>query len=62
VGALGNSSLSATNPSGARSFLLSTDLLGADGPSGDEELVDAPSKDELLGEQSEEERFPLRKS
>ncbi|KAJ8449194.1 hypothetical protein Cgig2_027196 [Carnegiea gigantea] len=52
VGASGNSgssaTISATNPSGARPFLLSTDLPGADGPSGDEALVDAPSKDELL--------------
>ncbi|KAJ8434596.1 LOW QUALITY PROTEIN: hypothetical protein Cgig2_025022 [Carnegiea gigantea] len=44
-----------TNPSGARHFLLSTDLSGADGPSGDDELVDAPSEDELLDEQLEEE-------
>ncbi|KAJ8434806.1 LOW QUALITY PROTEIN: hypothetical protein Cgig2_033528 [Carnegiea gigantea] len=40
---------------GARPFLLSTDLPRADGPSGDEELVDAPSEDELLDELSEEE-------
>ncbi|KAJ8443839.1 hypothetical protein Cgig2_010303 [Carnegiea gigantea] len=59
VGAPGNSSpsatISVTNPSGARPFLLSTDLPGADGPSGDEELVDGPSNYELLDERSEEE-------
>ncbi|KAJ8425394.1 LOW QUALITY PROTEIN: hypothetical protein Cgig2_021783 [Carnegiea gigantea] len=54
VGAPGNSgcsaTISATNPLGARPFLLGTDLSGADGPSGDEELVNAPSQDELLKE------------
>ncbi|KAJ8427426.1 hypothetical protein Cgig2_019038 [Carnegiea gigantea] len=46
--------ISVINPSGAQSFLLSTDLPGADDPSGEEELVDAPSEDELLDERSEE--------
>ncbi|KAJ8441263.1 hypothetical protein Cgig2_013678 [Carnegiea gigantea] len=40
-----SATISATNPSGARPFLLSIDLPGADGPSRDEELVDAPSED-----------------
>ncbi|KAJ8440094.1 hypothetical protein Cgig2_025293 [Carnegiea gigantea] len=50
-----SATISATNPSGAWPFLLSTDLPGADGPSGDEVLIDAPSEDELLDELSEEE-------
>ncbi|KAJ8431068.1 LOW QUALITY PROTEIN: hypothetical protein Cgig2_017064 [Carnegiea gigantea] len=50
-----SATISAINPSGARPFLLSTDLPGADDTSGDEELVDAPSEDELLDELSEEE-------
>ncbi|KAJ8441772.1 hypothetical protein Cgig2_009018 [Carnegiea gigantea] len=59
VGAPRNSSpsatISVTYPLGARPFLLSTDLPGADDRSGDEALVDSPSEDELLDEQSEEE-------
>ncbi|KAJ8439688.1 LOW QUALITY PROTEIN: hypothetical protein Cgig2_010185 [Carnegiea gigantea] len=59
VGVPGNSgpsaTISATNPSGARPFLLSTDLHGANDLSGDEALVDAPSEDKLLDELSEEE-------
>jgi len=58
VGAPGNSgpsaTISVTNPSSTQPFLLSADLLGADGPLGHEELVDAPSEDELLDERSEE--------
>ncbi|KAJ8430519.1 hypothetical protein Cgig2_012918 [Carnegiea gigantea] len=58
IGALGNSGPSATitntNPTGARPFLLSNDLPRADGPSGDKELVDAPFQDELLNELLEE--------
>ncbi|KAJ8450530.1 hypothetical protein Cgig2_020167 [Carnegiea gigantea] len=49
VWAPGNSGPSATNHSGAQPFLLSTDLPGANGPSGNEELVDTPSEDELQG-------------
>ncbi|KAJ8420444.1 hypothetical protein Cgig2_015293 [Carnegiea gigantea] len=59
VGAPENSgpsaTISTTNPSDARPFLLSTDLPGANHPLRDEELVDAPSEDELLDELSEEE-------
>ncbi|KAJ8446512.1 hypothetical protein Cgig2_027474 [Carnegiea gigantea] len=44
-----SATISATNPSGARPFLLSTNLPGANGPSGDEEL------NELLDQLSEEE-------
>ncbi|KAJ8450535.1 LOW QUALITY PROTEIN: hypothetical protein Cgig2_020172 [Carnegiea gigantea] len=57
-GAAGNSgpsaTISTTNPLGAWPFLLSIDLPGADGLSGDEELVDTPSDDELLDKLSEE--------
>ncbi|KAJ8438962.1 hypothetical protein Cgig2_018873 [Carnegiea gigantea] len=59
VRASGNSgplaTISTTNPSGAWPFRLSTDVPGADGPLGDEELVDGPSENELLDELSEEE-------
>ncbi|KAJ8433059.1 hypothetical protein Cgig2_020626 [Carnegiea gigantea] len=42
-------------PSGCTAFSLKHRLVEADGPSGDEELDDAPSEDELLNELSEEE-------
>ena len=50
-----SATISVTNPSGARPFLLSTDLPEPDDPSRDEELVDGPSEDELLDERLEEE-------
>ncbi|KAJ8420763.1 hypothetical protein Cgig2_030939 [Carnegiea gigantea] len=50
-----SATISATNPSSARPFLLSTDLPGAYGLLREEGLVDAPSEDELLDELSEEE-------
>ncbi|KAJ8452456.1 LOW QUALITY PROTEIN: hypothetical protein Cgig2_000045 [Carnegiea gigantea] len=55
----GNSGPSATilrtSPIRERPFLLSIDFLGVEGPSWDEELVEAPSKDECFNNLSEEE-------
>ncbi|KAJ8434799.1 hypothetical protein Cgig2_033749 [Carnegiea gigantea] len=60
AGAPGNSgpsaTISRTSPTGERPFLLSTNLPGVEGPSWDEELVDAPSEDECLDNLSEVEK------
>ncbi|KAJ8433388.1 hypothetical protein Cgig2_019178 [Carnegiea gigantea] len=51
-----SATISGTSPTRERSFCLSTDLPGVEGPSWDKELVDAPSEDECLDDLSEEEK------